>query len=82
MTSRTGSHLRAIVGDNIARAKAEKSVTDRDVAFAIDADSGQVAKWRRGEHMPSETYLAAMAHYFGVELSWFYIDRRAEAVPA
>lgn len=80
MTSQVTGQLKAIVGDNLTRAKAEHdALTDREIAFAIDADPGQVAKWRRGDHMPSERHLLALAAFFKRDMSWFYEDRRKVA---
>ena len=56
------------IGANIKRLRVTKSVTQEQLAEAMNVTPAAVSKWERGETFPDVTLLQPLAFYFGVSL--------------
>ncbi|MBR6917978.1 MAG: helix-turn-helix transcriptional regulator, partial [Clostridia bacterium] len=56
------------IGANIKRLRVTKSVTQEQLAEAMNVTPAGVSKWERGETYPDITLLQPLAYYFGVTL--------------
>ena len=56
------------IGANIKRLRVTKSVTQEQLAEAMNVTPAAVSKWERGETYPDITLLQPLAYYFGVTL--------------
>ena len=56
------------IGTNVKRLRAEKGVTQEQLAEAMNVTCAAVSKWERGETYPDVTLLQPLAYYFGVSL--------------
>ena len=56
------------IGTNVKRLRAEKGVTQEQLAEAMNVTCAAVSKWERGETYPDITLLQPLAYYFGVSL--------------
>lgn len=69
-----------MVGSRVKLARKRTAMTQHDLAIAIGSgDAMKVSRWERGEHLPSNESLVALAHVFGVDTSWFYESEEAAA---
>lgn len=64
----------ALIGDRIRAAREKAGLSQRELADQIPgkADGGQVSKWERGEHRPSDDTLKAIAQALGRDIAWFH----------
>lgn len=72
--------IKQIVGENIARRRAELELTRRALgtkAGGIDATS--IYKWERGLHRPADESLAALASALGRDVAWFFAEHPEHA---
>lgn len=60
----------ATIRDRIATLRGQRSGTYKDFADAIGAEPDTVAKWVKGESLPSADYLIVIAREFGVSADW------------
>lgn len=67
--------IKQIVGSNIRARRDELGFSRRELATRIDVDQTQIFKWERGDHLPHEETLAALAQELGRDISWFFVDR-------
>lgn len=72
-TSNASSDLAATVGRRIRVARKSALMTQHELAVALGSgDAMKVSRWERGEHLPSNESLAALAAVLGRDPSWFY----------
>lgn len=83
MTSQAPRQLKMIVAENIATARRDKGLTQRQLAEAVGTEGFAVSRWERATVSPSTMYLAAIAKALGREFAWFYTDHSpANEAPA
>jgi len=70
--------LRETIGRNIETALAQRKMTGRQLADAIDAHPSQVSNWVRGRMRPSAGHLDAVALALGKRVGWFHDDHTAQ----
>lgn len=56
------------IGTNIKHLRQQKSVTQEQLAEAMNVTCAAVSKWERGETFPDITLLQPLAYYFGVSI--------------
>ncbi len=56
------------IGTNIKRLRTAKSITQEQLAEAMNVTCAAVSKWERGETYPDITLLQPLAYFFGVTL--------------
>ncbi len=56
------------IGSNIKQLRQQKSVTQEQLAEAMNVTCAAVSKWERGETFPDITLLQPLAYYFGVSI--------------
>ena len=56
------------IGTNIKSLRQQKSVTQEQLAEAMNVTCAAVSKWERGETFPDITLLQPLAYYFGVSI--------------
>ena len=56
------------IGTNIKRLRAERGVTQEQLAEAMNVTCAAVSKWERSDSYPDITLLQPLAYYFGVTL--------------
>lgn len=75
-------------GDRLAQERREKGCRERTdvlqkhVAKAIKTSATNVSRWEAGEVMPGKKFLARLAHYFGVTVSWLHYGEGERTPPA
>ena len=57
-----------LIGENIKRLRTTGSVTQEQLAEALNVSSVAVSKWERGETMPDILLLPKLAHYFQITI--------------
>lgn len=69
------------IGANIKRLRVTKSVTQEQLAEAMNVTPAAVSKWERGETYPDVTLLQPLAYYFGVTLDELmgYDEKKVQA---
>jgi transcriptional regulator with XRE-family HTH domain len=61
-----------IIGEQIARGRKEKNLTQEDLAFELDVPPQAVSKWETGKSLPDVYTLVKLAEIFGVyDLGYF-----------
>ena len=60
--------MKITIGTNIKRLRAEKGVTQEQLAEAMNVTCAAVSKWERNETYPDITLLQPLAFYFGITL--------------
>ncbi len=60
--------MKIMIGTNLKRLRAEKGVTQEQLAEAMNVTCAAVSKWERGESYPDITMLQPLAFYFGITL--------------
>lgn len=68
-----------IIGTNIARRRAELKLSRRGLAVELGTDQTLIFKWERGQHRPSDHYLAELSRVMGRDVGWFYTDHEQAA---
>lgn len=56
------------IGENIKRLRAERQMTQEQLADAMGISCAAVSKWEREETLPDITHLPVLAHYFNVSI--------------
>lgn len=55
-------------------------MTQHELAVALGAgDAMKVSRWERGEHLPSNESMAALASVLGRDPAWFYEPNESKA---
>lgn len=57
-----------LIAKNIKQLRTDKSITQEQLAEAMNVSCAAVSKWERGETYPDITMLQPLAYYFGVTL--------------
>lgn len=72
--------IKEIVAENIRAARAEKNLTQRELARAVnDVPPLAVYRWEAGLVLPNATNMAALAEALGRPIGWVYTDHAHEA---
>ena len=66
--------------EKLKKLRAQKGVSQTQLANAIFVSRGAVAKWENGLGLPSEQSLSALADYFGIEPAELLSDPQTETV--
>ena len=78
MSRRATRHLAATIGANIREARG--SMTQREVAIALDVPSLYVSRWERGSHVPDGLNQQKLANlFFDGDVSALYREPVKEA---
>ena len=66
------------LGQNIARLRAQKNLSQGDLADALEVSRQSVSKWETGEALPETAKLAALGAALDVSLDWLLSDAEPE----
>lgn len=80
--SRQQPDMKRRIAANICRVLDERQLSAAEVARQIGANEKTVRRWRDAEVTPSQSNLAELAMFLGVDLTSFYLPHDDEAVEA
>lgn len=79
MATQTTTQIKTVVGSNIATARADKGMTQHELASALDTSISRVSGWERGKNMPRNPQAVADVLFDGDLLALFREPERRTA---
>ena len=82
MTKPPVSELDKLVGNRLKQLRQQHKISANTLAEFMDTSQQQVSRYERGLNRLSGLLLWQLAGYFGVPLSWFFLDMPDNQVPS
>jgi transcriptional regulator with XRE-family HTH domain len=79
MASQVPRQIKTTIGLNLRAARVSRSLTQRQLAQALDTDAFQVSRWERGAVRPSDTTLVRLGEVLGLDYAEFFSPPMEEA---